>query len=737
MFSESSISPLTRQRVTPDARDRIRSLPLDALFREFGLDVRGKSYRCFLSGHEDKSPSASIFVADDGSQRWHCHRCQRGGDACDFLIETGRAADFQAACELLASRAGVVLAHSPPVTRSKVAADSSAGQTTVYEYRHEDGSPAFQVRRHPEKHFSQWSLQDGTWTRGRGDAPYILYRLDRISLPENSERQILIVEGEKDVHTAEELGFLATTNAGGAGRWRAEYNAALAGRDLVVIGDNDDPGRRHVQDVSRGTVEAGCRVKVVTLPDVGKGGDLTDWVNAGGTATALQQIIDGTPEKKSPRAVSGDSARAKNVLPVLDPAALVGLAGDFVRTVGKESEADPAGLLVQTLVAAGNLLGARGYVGIGGSRQFARVNGILVGPTAKGRKGTSWNEVKALIRHTLVDDESMLDRVVSGLSSGEGLIWCVRDPIEKREAVRENGRVVDHKSVVADEGVSDKRKIILEPELASVLRVAERQGNTLSPVIRMAYDSGDLGQIVKNSPARATGAHISLIGHITEEELLRHLTATEMANGLANRFLWVFVTRRQIRPWGGATETAVVEALAKRLRRSVEWAIRQQEKNGGEPFEIGFTDNAVKTWEAVYEELSNGYPGLVGAVASRGEANVIRLANIYAQLDCSPNIRAEDLRAALAVWEYTVESISRIFGTALGDPAADRILDALAERPDGLSRTGISKLFGRHKNASQIDQALRTLLQLGRIRQEEEETGGRPKTIIHLVSPDA
>src|SRR5262249_33688502 len=120
-------------------------------------------------------------------------------------------------------------------------------------------------------------------------------------------------------------------------------------------------------------------------------------------------------------------------------------------------------------------------------------------------------------------------RVGSGLSSGEGLIWEVRDPITKRERVKEKGQPVRFEEVEADPGVTDKRLLVFEPEFANVLRMIERQGNILSAVLRMAWDSGSLRTLVKNNPARATGAHVSLIGHVTAEELHRYLSTTEVA----------------------------------------------------------------------------------------------------------------------------------------------------------------------------------------------------------------
>src|SRR5262249_11956918 len=102
------------------------------------------------------------------------------------------------------------------------------------------------------------------------------------------------------------------------------------------------------------------------------------------------------------------------------------------------------------------------------------------------------------------------DRLKGGLSSGEGLINEVRD--ERREWNRNEGR-----EEIVDPGITDKRLMIVEAEFASALAVMERAGNTLSSHIRRAWDGDKLSTITRNSPLCATGAHISIVGHITIE----------------------------------------------------------------------------------------------------------------------------------------------------------------------------------------------------------------------------
>jgi hypothetical protein len=224
-----------------------------------------------------------------------------------------------------------------------------------------------------------------------------------------------------------------------------------------------------------------------------------------------------------------------------------GLAGRIVRMIEPSSEADPVALLVQTLVAFGSIIGRGAFFQVEGDKHHANEFAVLVGRTSKGRKGTSWGRVNRLL--TEAEDQWAANRIQTGLSSGEGLIWAVRDPIKKLEKIKDKGGI-RYEEVDADPGEPDKRLLILETEFASVLKQTERQGNTLSPILRQAWDGMPLRTMTKNSPARSTGAHISLIGHITVDELRRYLTQTESANGFGNRHTWFCTQRSKELPEG-------------------------------------------------------------------------------------------------------------------------------------------------------------------------------------------
>ena len=296
------------------------------------------------------------------------------------------------------------------------------------------------------------------------------------------------------------------------------------------------------------------------------------------------------------------------------------------------------------------------------------------------------------------------------------MIWHVRDAIEKLVKNKTTGEMEPE---IVDPGITDKRLLVQESEYASVLRVAGRDGNTLSAILRDAWDKGRLQTMTKNSAAKATGAHVSVIGHVTADELRRELSSTEAGNGFANRFLWLCTKRSQELPEGGSLEESDLLPLAARLAAAIDM--------GRQRNELRRDDDARALWYAVYHDLSEGGPGLAGAVTSRSEAQTMRLALLYALLDGADCIRRDHLTAALALWEYVEASAKFVFGDSLGDPVADDILRALKTAPDGLSRTDLRELFQRHQSSERVGQALALLAQHQRARMETRtDTGGRP-----------
>ena len=416
--------------------------------------------------------------------------------------------------------------------------------------------------------------------------------------------------------------------------------------------------------------------------------------------------------------------------PTLGEEALSGLAGEIVHTISPHTEADPVALLAQLVTYFGAVSGRSASHKVGETRHHANLSACLVGASSRGRKGSAFDYVQACvlpIDHT--DFTWSYDNIIGGCGSGEGVIAAVRDPIMKRERIKDPGELPRYEEVEVDGGVLDKRLLIYESEFSSVLKVCEREHNLLSEVLRKAWDHGHLRNTTKTSPLKATDAHISLIGHITMDELQKTLTTTAAANGFANRILWFCVKRHGRLPEGGALSAQDLGALRAKFRSAVKTAstIKRMERD----------DEARLAWDAVWDDLTEDRPGLVGCLLARAEAQVLRLSMIYALLEGSAVIRHAHLNAALALWQYVEASVWYLFGTSLGDPTADTVLAALDQAPKGLTRNHVlTQTLHGNVRADELDRVLRLLQRLELVTVSQQTTGrrGRPAELITRTS---
>jgi len=224
---------------------------------------------------------------------------------------------------------------------------------------------------------------------------------------------------------------------------------------------------------------------------------------------------------------------------------LQGTAGYIVRAIDPYTEAHFVAVLLHLLTAFGNLIGATPHFRVEHTKHPLRLFVVLVGRTAKSRKGQAWSALNHLLSH--VAKRWARERVIhGGLSSGEGLLYFVRDPVVQTVPTRKDSK--KHRKVVKDPGVMDKRLLVIAEELSQGLKMMSREGNILSDVLRQAWDSGDFKPLTKNNPITVTDAHLSLIGHITRDELVRQIKQVEQANGFANRFIWAEVERSKSLP---------------------------------------------------------------------------------------------------------------------------------------------------------------------------------------------
>jgi len=419
--------------------------------------------------------------------------------------------------------------------------------------------------------------------------------------------------------------------------------------------------------------------------------------------TGVHQKLMPQTQRQIPPAPSTPPPPAASPNPVLDDAALYGVAGLAVCGLAPHSEAHPAAILLQLLAAFGNAVGPAPHCMVDATRHGLNLFVVLVGESSKARKGTSWNQIRRLFAE--VDRPWVTGRVTTARLTPTALIYALRH----------------------QQPVTDRRLLALSEEFAAVLHSLRQARGYLSPLLRCAWDSGDLRSLAGLHPIQASSTHISLIAHITQRELEENLRPTEAHNGFANRCLWTGVQRSQCLPDGGDLDVHELSALAAELRRALDWAA-----DAG-AFRLVRDDQARVLWNECYPALSQVRPGLYGAATSRAEAQVLRLSAIYAVLDCSPIIRLPHLQAALAVWHYCAASASLFFGTSTGDHIADRIMEAINAAGGRLSREQISALFHGHLSSSRIEAALQQLISLGVIHQTSQPTRGRPSTLWSAI----
>ena len=393
------------------------------------------------------------------------------------------------------------------------------------------------------------------------------------------------------------------------------------------------------------------------------------------------------------------------------------MLGKIVKTIAPQTEADPLALLANMVIFFGNIIGRTAYIQIEATRHYLNEFAVIVGQSSIGRKGTASDWAKHVF--SAVDGLWADDRIQGGLSSGEGLISAVRDPTEARTPIKEKGKIVDYQITVSDPGIEDKRLMVVESEFGGVLKAIQREGNKLTSVIRLAWDTGLLRSMTK-SPYKATESHISITTHITLYELQTLLSATDTVNGFANRFLWFLVRRQGSLPFGGNVPN--LGFLCDALSMAVAYAKSVTR--------IGWTDAARDVWAVMYEELADVPPGILGEVMSRGQPHVRRLSGIYAVADGKKDVDVHHLLAAKALWDCSARCARYVFGNSLGNKDAETLLQAIIDAGvKGLSRKEIREdVFQRNKPSEMITGLLALLMENVRVHEVKNcGTGGRPE----------
>ena len=414
--------------------------------------------------------------------------------------------------------------------------------------------------------------------------------------------------------------------------------------------------------------------------------------------------------------------------PELPPAALYGLPGEIATVLGEAAGADPAAVLLAFLTLLGNAAGPQPHARFGGAEHPARLFTVLVGDAATGRKGTALSAVEPLLAEA--DPDWADNRVMYGLQSGEAMIDQVAD------------------------GGGDCRLMVVETEFARLAETMARTG-TLSTHLRNAWDGRVLQRAGARQAQRASRAHVSVLGMITPEELLRHHRRLSQAGGLESRILFCFTAPlRDVSPFAAAADTAY---LAGRVRQVLA-ASRETVMSATDPVSrVLLTLRGIqpRTELPVSAEVAGGWPVTVKprlpahgdgppGLHSRAEAQVIRLAAAYALADMSAHVTAVHVEAALAVQSYCARSAEVVFGVPVAqlpprvDPRCSaRIVRCLHDAyPEWVPRDEIgSGVLHGNVPAVAVDAALKSLAGRGLIERQQVPTAGRPREEYRLTAP--
>jgi hypothetical protein len=248
----------------------------------------GKPNAALSNGHEIRWGANGARSINLEKGTWYDFEAGEGGGVVDLIRREAGTEDA------IGWLAGQGLIERPT-------AEPERKITHTYDYNDEDGALLFQVVRYEPKDFRQRRRgANGNWVWNLDGTRRVLYNLPRVLEAIADGQSVVVVEGERDVESLRALDIVATTCPQGANKWRAEYNASLAGADVILVPDNDPAGRDHMHTVGVSLKGVARRIRVIDLatvwPQCPPKGDISDWVDGGGTTEQFLALAEAAPD---------------------------------------------------------------------------------------------------------------------------------------------------------------------------------------------------------------------------------------------------------------------------------------------------------------------------------------------------------------------------------------------------------------------------------------------------------
>ncbi len=364
-------------------------------------------------------------------------------------------------------------------------------------------------------------------------------------------------------------------------------------------------------------------------------------------------------------AVDDEMAHAHRNAPQPDAACLYGLIGDVARAGSDGTETNAYAIAANFMAFLSCAVGRGVYLPVGNTRHHARLFCLHVGRSGRGRKGDAVALVLRIDQALRAMDEAFAPQIHrGGLSSREGLVALMHDGYRQGK-----------QDVAA---IEDKRLWVVESEFANVLHQGRRDGNTLSAALRDCWDGVDLKPATKSNRLYASDPHVCLSGAISPGELTGLMSARELTNGFANRFLMIWAERTRMLPFPKETPQAAVEQLAARTLEVLAF-VRADRHEERDHLRMELSPQAQWRYALLYRgELNDDLgDGVVGALLERRAPMLLRLAMLMALTDLQTRIDPQHIDAAMAWIRHATASVRFVFVSAAEEAKLVQVLELL------------------------------------------------------------
>lgn len=513
--------------------------------------------------HDDHSPSFSFNLA---TGFFHCFGCGASGDIFTFYAlkhDLDVRQDFPAVLQGIAQEFGIPITSKP--TNSKSASSSKSANSLesrivkTYDYTDESGTLLYQICRLEPKDFRVRRPDGkGGWIWNFGDVPLVLYNLPQVIKAD----EVIVCEGEKDADRLNALGYTATTNPFGAGKWKPEYSEPLKGKKVVIPPDNDDAGRKHVEAVAKDTYGKATSLKILTLPDLPEKGDMSDFLstfNDPEVATERIAILIDSAQEWQPEQVTPTEPVTKKPLDLTFPNIMRGIAGAYAEAYSAISEAPKHFYFMAFLTCLGNAVAdvvrLQSLLNV-----QPRLYTIFLGLSGRGKKSTPID-----ITTNFFKEAFDVYGLMHYANSGEGLgVFLEKSPVT----------------------------LLVYDEFMGFVSKAIQKGNTLLGTVTSLFEKNQYQTATKDKQLMIEGAFLSMLAACTEDTWQRCWHTDFTAIGLINRLFLV--------PGGMEKKVSIPPPLDMKLRVELENDLRNIVKLARRIREYRLTESAAARYDHWY-----------------------------------------------------------------------------------------------------------------------------------------